>query len=182
MPKVTSVVETAIEYLKDTALPRVDGGDNYWFDIPNNGFVTRMFLTPDDIPDDATPTVCIVQDGTTSYTAMTGNRYTTGGSLESLSDGVPILLVAYIANYEDWEFSTSDVNSSPPILTSMNQLHGDLIKAIHTDTTLGGCVHSIQLVESAMSTMFAADKRVGTVMQSYSLKYDFDSSAATSAI
>ena len=168
-----SKLESALEYIRDTTLPLVVGTTNYRFTLQK---ITRQFLVPDELTNDEYPCVCIITDGTTQYTPLTASRYTTGASQTDISDGAPIMLIGYISL-----ISGDDETDEGELSTRMNYFHADLAKAMHQDTTLVSIVHSVTLTDSAHSIIFTADKKVGTVIQSYSLKYDFDPSHALSS-
>ena len=171
MANPTSIMENAVEYIRATVIPLVNGS-NYHNTVQR---VTRTFLVPDELSNDEYPCVCIITDGTATYTPLTASQYTVGASQTDVSDGFPIMLIAYCAlPAGDDETDAGELN------TRMNFLHADLVKAMHIDTTLGNIVISCTLTDSAHSIVFTADKKIGTVIQSYALKYDFEPSNAVS--
>jgi len=169
----SSRMESAVDYIYDTVMPLIDGTSNeYRNDLQR---ISRTFLVPDELSNDEYPCVCIITDGTTQYTPLTSSRYTTGASQTDISDGAPIMLIGYVAlPAGDDETDAGELN------TRMNYLNADLIKAMYIDNTLQNRVLSITLTDSAHSIIFTSDKKVGTVIQSYSLKYDFEPSSAFS--
>jgi len=169
----TSRMETVVKYIYDTVMPLVDGTSNeYRNDLQR---ISRTFLVPDELSNDEYPCVCIITDGTAQYTPLTSNQYTTGASQTDVTDGVPIMIIGYIAlPAGDDETDAGELN------TRMNYFHSDLAKAMHVDTTLNNLVIGCTLTDSAHSIIFTADKKIGTVIQSYSLKYDFEPSHAQS--
>jgi len=169
----TNKIEAVIERIRTYTIPLIDGTINEY--RTNVQRISRTFLVPDELSNDEYPCVCIITDGTAQYTPLTSSQYTTGASQTDVTDGVPIMIIGYIAlPAGDDETDAGELN------TRMNYFHADLAKAMHEDITFQNRVITTTLTDSAHSIIFTADKKIGTVIQSYSLKYDFDPSHALS--
>ena len=168
---ITSLKETSLEYLRNTTLPLINGTGDYNL---NPAKITRTFVVPDELDNSDYPCICIIDDGSTSYTPMTSSSYTTGNSIDDITDGFPVLIIGYVT-IED-QGNESDAGE---LSTEMNKLHSDIIIAMLSDINLGDNVISVALDSSATSTIFTTDRKIGTVIQSYAIKYDFSPSASS---
>jgi hypothetical protein len=168
MSQLESRKEYALRHLYETTIPLIvltSPPTTYYLTVNR---ISRKFLVPDELDNADYPCVCIIDDGQTSYTPLTANTYTTG-TPQDITSGCPIFLIGYVM-LED-EGKEGDAGG---LSTLMNKLHRDMIVAMHTDTTLGNYVLHTSLSSSATSTVFSAEKRIGTVIQQYEIKYDFE--------
>jgi len=169
---ITSKRETILDYLRKTTLIGIDGAGNYNLEI---NFVSREFLLPDQVSSFDVPCIFILDDFATSYSQMTAQQYSTGNNPGAMDDGMAITLVGYCS--VDREIGTNQ-RKLGGLSTEMNKLHSDLIVAMHADTSLGGNCLGLALLSSVNSLEFI-EADIGVVLQTYSIKYDFNPSAST---
>ena len=170
MALVESVKELALQYIYSTVIPLIIAEPSTYYLTVNR--ISRKFLVPDELDNADYPAVCIIDDGQTSYTPLTANRYTTG-SAQDIASGCPIFLIGYVILGD-----AGSEGDAGELSTLMNKLHRDLVVAMHTDTTVNDLVLNVSLNSSATSTVFSAEKRIGMVIQQYELKYDFEPNAS----
>jgi len=163
----TYKAEGVIERIRTHTIPLIDGTPSQYRTTVQR--ISRTFLVPDELSNDEYPCVCIIADGTAQYTPLTSSQYTTGASRTDASDGAPIMIIGYIALP-----TGKDETDAGELSTRMNLFHSDLAKAMHEDITFQNQVITTTLTDSSHSVIFVANKKIGIVMQNYSLKYNFE--------
>jgi len=167
---VKSTRETILEYIRLTTMPKINGVTNYNLELAT---ISRNFMIPAQLKAHDYPAVFIIDDFSTSYTEKTANEYTTGNSIDSTSDGMIITLIAYVKTEQDIGF-----NKEGKLSTEMNKIYSDMMVAMHTDRSLNGNCLSLSVLSSVNSLEFL-EEDIGTVLQTYAIKYDFNPTGAT---
>ena len=167
---VTSKRETILEYIRNTTLPKIGGAGNYNHELAT---VSRNFMLPSQLKSHDYPAVFIVDDFSTAFTQKTANEYTTGNSIDSISDGMIVTLIAYVRVEQDIGFTKEGKLS-----TEMNKIYSDMMIAMHTDRSLNGNCLALSVLSSVNSLEFL-EEDIGTVLQTYAIKYDFNPTGTT---
>ena len=167
---VKSKRETILEYIRNTTLPKIVGAGNYNNELAT---VSRNFMLPSQLKSHDYPAVFIVDDFSTAFAQKTANEYTTGNSVDSLSDGMILTLIAYVKVEQDIGFTKEGKLS-----TEMNKIYSDLMIAMHKDRSLSGNCLALSALSSVNSLEFL-EEDIGTVLQTYAIKYDFNPTGAT---
>jgi len=164
---VISKRETILEYLRTTTLPLVNGAGNYNLSLKT---ITRNFKKATDYIN--YPAVCIIDDLPVGYQRLASTQEHTVGSVYDVHDGMFIVLAGYV------KLTTNDSGNTGKLSTEMNKMFSDLMIAMYNDISLGGNVDSTTLVSSRNSLDWF-EQGIGTVIQTYAIKYDFDPTAST---
>ena len=164
---VTTKRETILEYLRTTTLPLINGTGNYNLTLKT---VTRNFKKATDYIN--YPAVCIIDDLPVGYQRLASTQEHTVGSVYDVHDGMYVILAGYV------KLTTNDSGNTGKLSTEMNKMFSDLMIAMYIDISLGGNVDSTTLIASRNSLDWA-EQGIGTVIQTYAIKYDFDPTAST---
>ena len=167
---ITSKRETILEYIRKTTLPKINGSGNYNLELAT---ISRNFMIPSQLKSHDLPAVFIVDDFATPFTSTTANEYTTGNSLDAINDGMMVTLIAYVKVEQDIGFTKEGILS-----TEMNKIYSDMMIAMHVDRSLNGNCLALSVLSSVNSLEFF-EEDIGTVLQTYAIKYDFNPTGAT---
>ena len=116
-----------------------------------------------------------IDDFVTRYSQMTGSEYTTGVSIDKI-DGPNEGMQVGIAGYVKLRTPGDNVLTGE-LSTEMNNMHSDMVIAMHKDITLGGNCLGLAMTSSQNSLEFIQNGNFGVVQQMYSIKYDFQPSS-----
>ena len=164
---VTSKRETIIEYIRETIIPKINGEGNYNLSVTN---ITRRFRPFDEYQN--YPAVFISDDLPVDYTPLTNTEYTTGKDTQNIQEGMQVLINGYV------QLDETDSGDTGKLSTELNKIYSDLIIAMFSDLTFGDNVCSVALISTKNSIDWIG-QRIGYVTQIYSIKYDFEPTAAT---
>ena len=164
-------IETILEYIRTTSLPRINGEGSYNF---TPALISRNFQMPQNVGITNMPAIFIVDTGWVDITAETGCEYTTGNNITGIDNGYFVSLFG-VVNIADC------FDDSGKLSEEMNKLHSDMIIAMHNDTSgatataddnLGGLVDAMVLTKRFNSLEYI-DEKIGIALQIYSLKFQF---------
>ena len=162
---------TALNYIKNTTLPLIDGTGSYNNDLTSNALISRDYRHPDNV--ESFPALFVLGDGPAQWTPLTAQGYTTGGSQGDISSGYPVRILSYVKLAEPGSLEITGL-----LTDAMDDLFSDILIATHSDRSLGGNVHAITLLGSDLSLERWED-RIGILEMWFALKWDIDPSAGT---
>lgn len=160
-----------LEQLRTSTLVAINGAGDYNLNLTTISRDVRIInrLNSSDFP-----AAFILDEGSTAFTLMTGRGYTTGSSIASLSDGWIVSIMGMVEI--DRQIGRKD---SGPLSTEMNKMMSDIMIAIEADPDLGGNCLQMVLIGMDKAVQHAEKSTKGLILLTYSIKYDFEPSAAT---
>jgi hypothetical protein len=168
---VTSKREDILEYLLDTVSHLPDGTGFYNLDIKSRA---RMYKDISTMKDHEFPALFILDDTSTQYNPMTNCGYTTGTTIQGVTDGMPVNVVGVVKINR-----RNDPDSLGRLSTELNKIFSDIIIAMSRDLRQGGNCEASVLVGDNRTVEVDESHGYGLVICTYMIKYDFNPRATT---
>lgn len=154
--------EAILEYLRTITLPQINGKNGYANAV---ALVTRQWRRITEYQQ--FPAICILDDLAVDYRRLASDSTYTVGMENDVHTGMMVALVGILRAEQ------VIADDAGGLSTALNTFHVDIIRAMHTDLTIGGNVYSVTLTSSQNSLQWV-EQGFGVIIQTYALKYDFN--------
>jgi len=87
-------IEAIMEYIRTTALPKINGEGNYYHNLQ---YISRSFESPDEVGKNNMPAAIILNNETgCKIIPLTSEEMTVGSSLTQLTNAYPVEILGYV--------------------------------------------------------------------------------------